>query len=63
MKIRLLKKWREWPIGRVIEIFDTKAKEMIRDNIAEKYDGEYPPQTKMKTDFFKPKNINENVKD
>lgn len=63
MKIRLLKKWREWPVGRVIEIFDTTAKEMIRDNIAEKYDGEYPPKGKMKTDFFKPKNIRRNGKD
>jgi hypothetical protein len=63
MKIRLLKKWREWPIGRVIEIFDTTAKEMIRDNIAEKYSGEYPPKEKMKTDFFKPKNIKQNGKD
>lgn len=62
MRIRLLKKWRKWPIGRVIEIFDTTAKEMIRDNIAEKYDGEYPPKTKMKTDFFKPKNITGNGK-
>jgi hypothetical protein len=55
MKIRLLKKWRTWPVGRVIEIFDTTAKEMIRDRIAIKYDGEYPPKGKMKTDFFKPK--------
>lgn len=63
MKIRLLKKWREWPVGRVIDVYDPKAKEMIRDNIAEKYDGEYPPQKKMKTDFFKPKNKIRNGKD
>lgn len=56
MKVRLLKKWRYWPIGRVIEIFDTTAKEMIYDGTAEKYDGEYPPQKKMKTELFKPKN-------
>lgn len=62
MKVRLLTKWRDWPIGRVIEVFDTKAKEMIRDNIAEKYDGEYPPKQKMKTDFFKPKKIRRNGK-
>lgn len=55
MKVRLIKKWRQWPIGRVIEVFDTKAKEMIRDNIAESYNGEYPPKEKMKTEFFKPK--------
>ena len=55
MKVRLLKKWREWPIGRVIEIFDSTAKEMIYNGIAERYSGEYPPTQKMKTDFFKPK--------
>jgi hypothetical protein len=63
MKIRLLKKWRTWPVGRVIEIFDTTAKEMIHDRIAVKYTGEYPPKGKMKTDFFKPKNITRNGKD
>lgn len=52
MKIRLIRRWRDWPIGRVIEVFDTKAKELIQDEIAEKYDGEYPPQKKMKTEFF-----------
>ena len=56
MKVRLLRKWRIWPIGRVIEIFDTTAKEIIRDGYAERYEGEYPPQGKVKTEFFKPKN-------
>ena len=62
MRIRLLKKWREWPIGRVIEIFDGVAKTMIRDGIAERYTGEYPPKQKMKTDLFKPKKIKRNGK-
>ena len=55
MKIRLLKKWREWPIGRVIEVADPKAKQLIFDQTAQQYSGEYPPKQKMKTDFFKPK--------
>jgi hypothetical protein len=55
MKVRLLKRWRVWPIGRVIEVFDTKAKQLIQDGYAEMYNGEYPPAEKMKTDFFKPK--------
>lgn len=55
MKIRLLKKWRTWPIGRVIEVFDIDAKRLIYDKIAEAYNGEYPPTQKMKTTFFKPK--------
>lgn len=63
MKVRLLRKWRVWPIGRVIEIFDSTAKEMIRDGIAERYTGEYPPVEKMKTELFKPKRIKENGKD
>lgn len=62
MKIRLLKKWRIWPIGRVMEVADPKAKELIYDRIAEQYKGEYPPKIKMKTEFFKPKNIARNGK-
>ena len=55
MKVRLLRSWRTWPIGRVMEIFDVKAKQLIQEGFAERYDGEYPPQTKMKTELFKPK--------
>lgn len=55
MKIRLRKKWRIWSVGTTLEVADPKAKELIRDNIAETYSGEYPPKNKMKTDFFKPK--------
>jgi hypothetical protein len=57
MRIRLRKGWRDYPIGQVVEVFDTKAKELIAMGSAEKYDGEYPPKGKMKTEFFKPKNI------
>lgn len=62
MRIRVLKKWREYPVGQVIEVFDSKAKQLIVDKTAEKYEGEYPPREKMKTDFFKPKNIERNGK-
>lgn len=55
MRIRLLRKWRQWPIGRVLEVFDSEAKILIHTGQAERYTGEYPPQQKMKTDFFKPK--------
>lgn len=55
MKIRLLKKWRRYSRGTTLEVFDTIAKELIRDNVAEDYKGEYPPKQKMKTDLFKPK--------
>lgn len=55
MKIRLLRKWREYPIGSVMDVFDTTAKQLIRDQIAERYNGEFSPKQKMKTNFFKPK--------
>lgn len=55
MRLRLLKKWRCYAIGTILEIFDTTAKEMLRDKIAERYSGPYPPTEKMKTNFFKPK--------
>jgi len=56
MKVRLLRKWRTWPIGTVLEVFDTTAKQIIQEGFAERYEGEYPPQKKVKTEFFKPKN-------
>jgi hypothetical protein len=62
MRIRLLKKWREYALGTVLEVADPAAKELIYYQRAEKYDGEYPPKNKMKTDFFKPKNIERNGK-
>lgn len=55
MKVRLLKRWRFWPIGQKMEVFDTKAKQLIRDGIAEAFDGDMKTVTKMKTEFFKPK--------
>jgi hypothetical protein len=61
MKIRLLKRWgtkiKTWPRGQVIEIADQKAKELVRENIAVKYDGDYPPSKKLVTDIFKPKKV------
>jgi hypothetical protein len=62
MKIRLLSKWRQWARGTTLEVADPKAKELISESIAEKYDGVYPPKQKMKTDLFKPKNIERNGK-
>jgi hypothetical protein len=59
MKIRLLKKWdwvrRIFPMGSILEVTPGLAKKMINEKTAEEYSGEYPPKTKMKTNFFKPK--------
>lgn len=66
MKVRLLKKWenagKAYAMATVLEVADPKAKQLISDRIAEKYNGEYPPKQKLKTEFFKPKNIKRNGK-
>jgi hypothetical protein len=66
MKIRMLRKWnnglKDFVQGNVLEVSDGRAKELIGERLAEKYDGEYPPKDKMITDLFKPKNIKKNVK-
>lgn len=41
-----------------MEVFDSTAKELIRDGIAEKFNGDMKSAEKMKTDFFKPKTSN-----
>jgi hypothetical protein len=41
----------------VIGLSTGLAKRMIANKEAEEYTGEYPPQTKMKTNLFKPKEI------
>jgi hypothetical protein len=59
MKIILIKSWEhdgvKYPIGYTLEVFDPKAKEMIMDGIAERYEGERPPKEKMKSNLFKRK--------
>jgi len=55
MRVQLIRRWRQWPVGQVMEVFDTKAKELLSDRIAVKYDGDYPPTTKLKTEIFNPK--------
>lgn len=62
MKVRLLKRWKFWPVGQKMEVFDTKAKQLIRDGFAEAFDGDMKTTEKMKTDFFKPKKLKRNVK-
>lgn len=55
MRVQLIRRWREWPVGRVIEVFDTKAKELLEEGIAVRYEGDYPPSKKLKTELFNPK--------
>lgn len=59
MIVRLLKGYtlntgKKMPIGKVFRRERKEAEIMIKNNIAERYEGPYPPK-KMKIDFFKPK--------
>lgn len=56
----MLKSWtnvfgRKYPIGTVLQCDKQLHEELIDMGWAEDFDGLYPPKTKKKTDFFKPK--------
>jgi hypothetical protein len=55
MWVRLLKydKKLKAPVGRIIKVTPTRAREMIENKKANEYTGGFPVK-KMKTDFFKP---------
>lgn len=59
MRIRLLKRWSNdpfiFPMGKIMEVTRETARMKIADGSAEEYTGVYPPNEKMKTEFFKPK--------
>jgi len=42
-------------MGTILNLTNSYAQRLISECKAEKYNGEYPPAKKMKTDFFKPK--------
>jgi hypothetical protein len=42
-------------IGAKTRVTEDKGKELIEQNIADIYTGDWPPKTKTKTNFFKPK--------
>lgn len=59
-KIRLIKSWtnkrgRKYPVGFTLVVDNVLGSELIEKKYGVKYDGEYPPQGKVKTEFFKPK--------
>ena len=49
-------------MGTVLEVADPKAKDLVCCGIAQRFTDDYPPKEKMKTEFFKPKNIRGNGK-
>ena len=55
-RIKLLKSWtnefgREYKAGTILQLIPTKASDLIRAKIGEKYDGDYPPKEKVKVDL------------
>ncbi len=59
MRVRLLKSLRtphaKYAIMTILNYSKGPAIRLIEQGKAEKYNGEYPPRKKIKTDFFKPK--------
>lgn len=59
MRIRLIKGWfhmeHKIPIGKIVTVAGSLGRKLIEQEIAEEYNGIYPPKKKMKTEFFKPK--------
>lgn len=61
MKLILLKSWRNkfgkvYPVGQILQCDKELSRELITGKVAEQYSGKYPPEGKVKTNFFKPKN-------
>lgn len=59
-RIILLKSWtnhlgKVYPMGTVLQVDNELGSELIENKVGEKYNGEYPPKEKQKTEFFKPK--------
>jgi hypothetical protein len=57
MRVQLIKGW-IWngiklPIGKIIPASNSLGADLIKKKIAKEYNGEYPPKSKMKTNFFK----------
>jgi hypothetical protein len=49
-----MKTGKKLPVGRVFNVISSIGKNLIGEDIAVPYGGEFPPK-KMKTEFFKPK--------
>lgn len=49
-------KGKRFCIGRVLKVTNDYADDLINAGLAEEYKGSFPPK-KLKTDFFKPKNV------
>jgi hypothetical protein len=53
--VRLLKSFEKHPIGQIMNVSRARYKQLTSGKIAEDYDGDRPPKSKPKTNFFKPK--------
>lgn len=59
-RVILTKSWtnilgRTYAIGSIIQCDPELEEKLISHEYGEKYEGEYPPQKKVKLEFFKPK--------
>ena len=59
-RIQLVKSWtnvfgRKYPVGQILQGTKEFVNELISSGTAKEYKGVYPPRTKVKSDFFKPK--------
>lgn len=58
-RVMLLKSWanrssgKRYPVGTVLQVDSELGSELIRDGIAEKYSGPYPPEQKTKMELSK----------
>lgn len=50
-------------IGNITTVVDKVANELILQGKAVPYTGQYPPTSKIETDFFKPKDIDNHGKE
>lgn len=60
-RVVLVKKWtnkfgKTYHVGTILQTDNILGSELIDQKYGKKYEGKYPPENKMKTDFFKPKN-------
>ncbi len=59
-RVILEKSWtnshgKRYPVGTVLQVDNILGSQLINEKIGVKYEGKYPPEKKIKTNFFKPK--------
>lgn len=60
-RVILEKSWtnkqrKKYPVGTILQVDNTLGSQLINEKFGKKYEDKYPPEQKIKKDFFKPKN-------